>query len=253
MTAEVSMSTQVDLKHRAELVMRELERMSRTYGVPVDDMTAWLRRTYGIGTYGRVTDEHLRALEAEVRRWVGEIDDEREETTPVIETETRAVVVHAETAPVAREPDEERRRLLRNLILRDATDAQIDLVLRICERYGFDPLLKHVVLISGQLYVTRDGLLHIAHASGQLDGIEVEAERDADGKWIATAKVYRKDMARPFVYSAHQAEHEVPQSKAWQKAPRAMTVKCAEVMALRRAFAVAIGGAEEIGYEGEVE
>lgn len=249
------MSTDVKAgtSQRVAVVMRELERMSRAYGVSIDDMTSWLRRTYGLSTYGRVTDEQLHALETEVRRWVGEIDNEREETTPVVETETRAVVVHAETAPVDRESDDERRRLLRNLILRDATDAQIDLVLRICERYGLDPLLKHVVLISGQLYVTRDGLLHLAHASGQLDGIEVEAERDADGKWIATAKVYRKDMARPFVYSAHQAEHEVPQSKAWQKAPRAMTVKCAEVMALRRAFAVAIGGAEEIGYEGEVE
>lgn len=60
-------------------------------------------------------------------------------------------------------------------------------------------------------------------------------------------------MSRPFTYSAYQAEHENPTSKAWQKAPRAMTVKCAEVMALRRAFAVALGGAEEIGFEGDVE
>ena len=38
----------------------------------------------------------------------------------------------------------------------------------VCRHYGFDPLLKHVVVIprSG-VYITRDGLLNVAHRSGQ--------------------------------------------------------------------------------------
>src|SRR3712207_3318264 len=145
----------------------------------------------------------------------------------------------------------ERDRLVRQLILKNASEDQLRLVLAICDRYGFDPLLKHVALIAGQLYVTRDGLLHVAHASGQLDGIEVEAEQDEEGYWVATVKVHRKDMAHPFTYTAYQKEHQNLSSPAWRNAPRAMTVKCAEVMALRRAFDVSLGAAEEVGFDHE--
>ena len=198
-------------------------------------------RQHGTSDLDHVTNEQLEELRRTVLAWVGGNG-----------TNLKPVAV-SPSAPAVSIDKERLRDMLRALILRDATPEEIELVIAICEKYGFDPRLRHIVLISGQIYVTRDGLLHLAHASGQLDGIEVEAERDADGKWIATARVYRKDMQRPFVYSAHQAEHENPASKAWQKAPRAMTIKCAEVMALRRAFAVALAGAEEIGYEGEQE
>ena len=145
----------------------------------------------------------------------------------------------------------ERDRLVRQLILKNASDDQLRLVLAICDRYGFDPLLKHVALIAGSLYVTRDGLMHVAHASGQLDGIEVEAAQDEEGYWVATVKVHRKDKAHPFTYTAYQKEHQNLSSPAWRNAPRAMTVKCGEVMALRRAFDVSLGAAEEIGFDGE--
>ena len=231
---------------RGENVRAALSRLSQQTGVPVEDMLEWLRLN-ATDNLDRVTNEQLEQLREVVYAWIG---------NGAANSTAALAPVNAPVSPETRYTPEQRAelaRLLKTLIMRDATDEQVELVLRICERYGFDPLLRHVVIIAGQLYVTRDGLLHSAHASGQLDGIEVEAERDADGKWIATARVYRKDMSRPFVYSAHQAEHEVPQSKAWQKAPRAMTIKCAEVMALRRAFAVALAGAEEIGYEGEQE
>ena len=39
--------------------------------------------------------------------------------------------------------------------------------------YDLDPLLKHLILVEGRPYVTREGLLWIAHRSGELDGIEV--------------------------------------------------------------------------------
>lgn len=147
----------------------------------------------------------------------------------------------------------ERRQLLRSLILRGGSEEQVNLILAICDRYGLDPMLKHIVLVSGNLYITRDGLLRIAHASGVLEAIEATAVRGDDKKWIATAQVWRSDKRRPFIFEAHQAEHENPGSGAWQKAPRAMTIKCAIVMALRHAFDVSLGAAEEIGYDGASE
>ena len=51
-------------------------------------------------------------------------------------------------------------------------DAKSHAVVAVCERYELDPVLKHVIVIpKGGVYITRDGLLHIAHRSGQLDGI----------------------------------------------------------------------------------
>lgn len=148
---------------------------------------------------------------------------------------------------------EYRKDLFRRLIVREGDPAKVDLALLICRQYGFDPILKHVVLINGSVYVTRDGLLHIAHASGQFDGIEVSLTQLHGGEWAATATVYRKDMTRPIRYTVFQGEHtpdKVDGKSAWGKYPRAMLAKCAEVAALRRAFDVSLGAVEELGYDG---
>lgn len=146
---------------------------------------------------------------------------------------------------------EERNRLIGELILKNASPQQQKLAIEICDRYGLDPLLRHVTFISNSLYITRDGLMHFAHKSGQFDGMETEATRDQDGQWTATCRVWRKDMSRPFVVSVYQTEHENKQSSAWRQSPRAMTVKCAVVACMRLAFDISLSGAEEVGYDGK--
>lgn len=113
-------------------------------------------------------------------------------------------------------------------------DPATQALLLVCERYNLDPVLKHMVLISGNPYVTRDGLLHVAHRSGQLDGIEVIDTGTYETHYWAKVAVYRKDMGRPFTYVGRY-----PKSKAMAKefGPE-MAVKTAEVAALRRAFSV---------------
>ena len=117
---------------------------------------------------------------------------------------------------------------------------QRELGLTIAKRYELDPLLKHIVMIEGRAYITRDGLLHIAHRSGQLDGIETTEPAIIDGFWRASCSVYRKDMSRPFTYTGRY-----PTQGGNQKFAPEMAVKVAEVMALRRAFDVAAPTAEE--------
>jgi hypothetical protein len=146
---------------------------------------------------------------------------------------------------------EERDRLLRRLILPEASPEQFQLVVAICQRYGFDPLLRHVLIISNNLYVTRDGLRHMAWLSGEFDGYDPPEERkDENGKWIVTVRVYRKGITRPFTATAYQSESENSKSPVWRNHPRLMTGKVAEVIALRMAFGVSLGGAEEIGFDG---
>lgn len=109
----------------------------------------------------------------------------------------------------------------------------------VAERYQLDILLRHCFLIQGQVYVSHSGLLHLAHQSGQLDGIQVEVEERQD-RWVATASIYRKDMRVPFTYTDECLKNE---TKIADKRKRAITR--AERNALRRAFDVAVDVYEE--------
>jgi hypothetical protein len=133
----------------------------------------------------------------------------------------------------------DREAILRHLNL-DPRNVNTQALLLICDKYGLDPLLKHVVLIQGRPYITRDGYLHIAHHSQQLDGIEILDEGESDTHWWAKAAVYRKDMARPFSYRGRY-----PKGGGNKDYGPEMAIKTAEVMALRRAFNVTGAGAAD--------
>lgn len=110
----------------------------------------------------------------------------------------------------------------------------------LCRRYGLDPLLGHVRIIAvkgggNQIYVSRDGMLEIAHRSGVLDGIVVEEERESEHGWSATIAVYRRDMSHPFRYRGGCGRSE-PQAEQGNGAE--MALARAERRALKRAFAI---------------
>jgi len=130
--------------------------------------------------------------------------------------------------------------LLRAVGLDRVSPEQRELALNIAQRYELDLMLKHLVMIDGKPYITRDGLLHVAHRSKELDGIETTDPILADGYWRASCSVYRKDMSRPFTYSGRY-----PEKGGNAKFAPEMAVKVAEVMALRRAFDVAAPVIEE--------
>lgn len=121
------------------------------------------------------------------------------------------------------------------------SNEQRELALSVANRYGLDPMLRHLVMIDGKPYITRDGLLHVAHTSKQLDGIETsEPTLSDDGFWRSTCSVYRKDMSRPFTYTGRY-----PKTGQNQKFAPEMAVKVGEVMSLRRAFDIAAPTFEE--------
>ena len=121
-------------------------------------------------------------------------------------------------------------------------DPLFQAMLIVCDKYGLDPMLGHVEVLprAKKPYITRDGFLHIAHASGQLDGIVLEREGESEDKkyYEATVAVYRKDMTQPFRFTGR-----------WPKAkkhdyPQQMALKSAERTALKRAFNVSEPGDE---------
>jgi len=114
-------------------------------------------------------------------------------------------------------------------------DPKTHAMVAVAQRYDLDPLLKHVVVIPGSgPYLTRDGLLHVAHRSGQFDGMVIESGPDlVDGEWRCVVSVYRKDMARPFTFPGRYSA-----TGGNRKYAPEMAIKVAECMALRRAFDV---------------
>ena len=151
-----------------------------------------------------------------------------------------------ETAMTATDTDSKRKlALLKAIGLDKVPPEQRELALNIAKRYDLDLMLKHLVLIEGRPYITRDGLLWVAHRSGQLDGIEVTDPEVVNlpgvGEfWRATCSVYRKDMSRPITYAGRY-----PTKGGNQRYAPEMAVKVSEVMALRRAFNVSAPVFEE--------
>lgn len=130
--------------------------------------------------------------------------------------------------------------LLKAVGLDRAAPEQRQLAIAIADRYGLDLMLKHLVLIEGRPYVTRDALIHIAHRSGQFDGIAVTQPVKEEGFWRCQATVYRRDMSHPFTYPGRY-----PATGGNAKYAEEMCIKVAESMALRRAFDVAAPVVEE--------
>lgn len=124
----------------------------------------------------------------------------------------------------------------------DPDDVASRALVLVADRYRLDPLLGEIRLIgvkgaAAQVYVTRDGLVAIAHRSGQLDGIVVEEMRrnTTNDGWTAYVAVYRKDCGHPFRYGA-QCKDTEPQARAGYGLEQA--VARGERRALKRAFAV---------------
>jgi hypothetical protein len=135
--------------------------------------------------------------------------------------------------------------ILRAVGLDRVAPEQRELAIAIANRYDLDLMLKHLVLIEGRPYITRDALLWIAHRSGVFDGMVVTTPeiRNYPGLgdcWYAEATVWRRDMTHPFTYGGRY-----PTSGQNKKYGPEMGIKAAESMSLRRAFNVSAPTVEE--------
>ena len=151
-----------------------------------------------------------------------------------------------------------------------ATLDDLQLFLYLAEQKNLDPLL-------GQAYARRQwsqelgdyqliiiesihGLLKLADATGQLNGITTEFLEGEEYPQKATVTVHRKGCDHPFVATAHWDEYvgckmangRLVPTKMWQEKSHVMLQKCATALALRLAFPAALGGvyvAEELEHD----
>jgi len=134
--------------------------------------------------------------------------------------------------------------LIKSTIAKDATDDELKLFIYTATRVGLDPMAKqiHFVKRGGQMTIQTgiDGYRAIAERTGTLAGID-DAIYD-DDKGIhpnkASVTVYRLVGGQKvsFTASARWNEYNQPSGFVWKKMPFLMLGKCAESLALRKAF-----------------
>ena len=158
----------------------------------------------------------------------------------------------------------EQTQLISNTIAPGCSSDELKLFAYACQRTGLDPFSKQIYAIrrrqkqsdGNYAYVMTiqagiDGLRSIAERTGQLDGSETFWCGE-DGQWQdvwlgakppAAAKViiYRKGCAHPFSGVARFADYNAGQG-LWSKMGATMIAKCAEALALRKAFPANLSG-----------
>lgn len=150
--------------------------------------------------------------------------------------------------------DREEITVLRNVIAPDANKHQLMLFGKVCQRTGLDPFSGqiHAVVRGGKLTIQTgiDGLRLIAQRSGEYKGQTEPVWYDREGEaydiWLkdeypAAAKVgvYRAGFPDP-LYGIAMWDSYYPgdggQGHMWRSMPEHMLAKCAEALALRKAF-----------------
>lgn len=144
--------------------------------------------------------------------------------------------------------------LIKRTIAKGATDDELKLFLYQCERTGLNPLAKQIyfqkrrsrgedtlVILTGI-----DGYRLIADRTGQYAGNDDPVFDDEDNPGKATVTVYKMvgGVRCAYTASARWAQYYPGDQLGfmWRKMPHLMLGKCAEALALRKAFPAELSG-----------
>ena len=137
-----------------------------------------------------------------------------------------------------------------------ATASDISFFAQYCQKTRLDPLSRQIYAItrqgSMQILLSIDGYRIIAQRTGEYEGSET-FWCGTDGVWTdvwlnnnppsaAKVIVYRKNCKRGVSAVALFREYANLKSNTWQKMPALMLAKCAESLALRKAFPSDLSG-----------
>lgn len=139
--------------------------------------------------------------------------------------------------------------------LEEAPKAELAVFLHFCQRTGLDPFARQIYMIKRgnrhTIQASIDGLRLVALRSGNYGG-QITEWCGKDGVWhdvwlsaeppvAAKVSVYYKDSPHPIPAVAKFTSYSTGQG-LWNKMPDLMIAKCAEALALRKAFPQDLSG-----------
>lgn len=157
---------------------------------------------------------------------------------------------------IAQELGNDKLELIKKTVAKGATDLELELFLHACKRTGLDPLMKQIYAIKrrdrasgGEVMAIQtgiDGYRLIADRTGHYAGSDEPQYVIAEDGWpdVASVTVYKMIGGQrcPFSASARWKEYAQDTSPMWKKMPFLMLGKCAEALALRKAFPAELSG-----------
>lgn len=145
---------------------------------------------------------------------------------------------------------ESKKDLVKRLYCKNSTDDELELFMQACKKTGLDPFMKQIYAIKRGASLTIqtgiDGLRLIAERTGNYSpGKESTYSYDDKGKLVSATSYIKKRTSdntwHEVAASAYMDEYNAGQG-LWTKMPRAMLSKCAEAIALRKAFPAEMSG-----------